>query len=442
MRLIEANVDAIPGPTHLFSGLGVGNLASKEHSETPSHPRRAALESLAKAEFVASLGIPQFVWLPPQRPNTQFLTQCGFCGSIVEQVSASFEHAPEILHASLSSAFMWAANSGTFSPAVDCRDGRDHFTPANMISSLHRGSESLERAGDLAKLLAGDQQLVVHAPLPSLVPMRDEGAANHMRLSDASGTRAVNVFVYGVDDRSSDTTKQPTFYPRQTRSSVEAIGRQHQLRPDATFYIEQHPDAISAGAFHNDVIATSHRNVLVYHERAFSNNVVVDEVRSRFRKLAGDQLVSICVPESELPLEEAVKSYLFNSQILTPNPDQSRMVLVSPMQCESNVAARSVIEQLIRNPDCPIQQVHFVSLDQSMSGGGGPACVRLRLPLSQQSIEARQATSYRLTEDLADRLRRSIEQFYPERIRLQDFLDPLTLEKAETARQAILGCIA
>lgn len=441
MRLIEANVDAIPGPTHLFSGLGVGNLASKEHRETPSHPRRAALENLRKAELVASLGIPQFVWLPPRRPVVDLLSDSGFHGSTLEQVESAYRHAPQILHASLSSAFMWAANSGTFSPAVDCGDGCSHFTPANLISSLHRSTECKERASDIAVLFSEVEPIVVHAPLPRLVPMRDEGAANHMRLSDASGMRAINVFIYGVDDRNSNTIGQPKFYPRQTRSSVEAIARLHQLDPDATVMIQQHPAAISAGAFHNDVIATSHRNLLVYHEKAFQSEAVVEEIHERFTQIVGDTLVSVRVSESELPLGEAVKSYLMNSQILTPDPDQSRMVLVSPKQCESNAAARGVIEQLIRDPDCPIEQVHFVSLDQSMSGGGGPACVRLRLPLPQQALEAIPARAYRLTEDLTARLRGAIEQFYPERIMLQDFLDPNTLRQASVAWEALQGCV-
>ena len=73
--LVEINVDGIAGPTHHFGGLGVGNVASLEHESKESHPMQAALEGLQKSWLVASLGVPQFVFLPPLRPRLDFLSE-------------------------------------------------------------------------------------------------------------------------------------------------------------------------------------------------------------------------------------------------------------------------------------------------------------------------------------------------------------------------------
>ncbi len=441
-RLIEANVDALPGPTHLFSGLGVGNLASKQHSQSPSHPKQAALESLRKAELVASLGVPQFVWMPPRRPNADFLQRSGFLSAPHEQIARALDEAPQVLQASLSSAFMWAANSGTFSPSVDCADGKHHFTPANLISSLHRSSEATERAGDLAALFdSSGAKVTIHPALSSVVPMRDEGAANHMRLSNAAGDRAINVLVYGADDTDQYSARL-ALYPRQTRASVEAIARNHLLATEAVVFVRQHPDAISAGVFHNDVIATSHRDVLVYHEKAFADGNAVDDIRERFRNQVGEPLNSLEISEAELSLENAVKSYLFNSQILTPAPDDRSMVLVSPKQCESNSQARAVIDRLLESTACPIEKVHFVSLDQSMAGGGGPACVRLRLPLPAELLLSRFGDAHRLTSQLSQRLRSAIEKHYPDRIVLSDFADPELIHQTTEAYLSLRAAVA
>ena len=39
----EINFDGLPGPTHNYSGLASGNLASERHKSAVSNPREAAL---------------------------------------------------------------------------------------------------------------------------------------------------------------------------------------------------------------------------------------------------------------------------------------------------------------------------------------------------------------------------------------------------------------
>lgn len=435
-KIIEANVDALPGPTHLFSGLGVGNIASMEHRDQTAYPKQAALENLAKAELVAGLGIPQYIWLPPARPDFALLRRVGFAGSDREIVAAAMETAPAMLQAALSSAFMWAANSGTFSPAVDCEDNCYHFTPANLISSLHRGSEATDRAVDLKAMLAGslDRPLIVHDTLPALVPLRDEGAANHMRLCSADGSKALNVFVYGDAPGSKGPSRH---FPRQTLESVQALARQHQLPVGQTAFIQQHPAAIDAGAFHNDVIATSHRTLLIYHELAFADDAAADTLAEQFREHVGQPLRTYKVSTAHLSLPDAISSYLFNSQIVSDT--RAKWTIICPEQCRTIAAARKVVERIIADPNLPIDKAIYVKLNQSMSGGGGPACVRLRLPIAENSALFQADCVYRLTKDRADRLREAIAESYPERLSLKDFARPEICDQVTNARDALVA---
>ncbi|QDV28092.1 N-succinylarginine dihydrolase [Aureliella helgolandensis] len=230
----------------------------------------------------------------------------GFNGAPSEQVSAAYQSSSAGLSAAYSSAFMWAANAATFSPARDCRDTQAHFTPANLLSSWHRGSEAGERAIEMQQLYP--HGLRTHSPLPAVFPLRDEGAANHMRLSDPLGKTGLNVFVHGEFTPECDVR----FMPRHTLAASQAIARLHQLDPQCTFFLQQHPAAIAAGVFHNDVIATSHENLLIYHQFAFvDGESEIDRVADQFERKTGAPLVRIEVGEAELSLSEAVACYFF-----------------------------------------------------------------------------------------------------------------------------------
>lgn len=428
--VVEANIDALAGPTHHYGGLGVGNLASYEHGFTSSSPKAAALEGLQKAAMVASLGVPQFIWLPPLRPRFEFLEAIGFGGQKAQQLQSAYVEAPAALSAAYSSAFMWAANSGVFSSSCDTNDGCCHFTPANLISSWHRAFESEERPEDLAAMFHGTAaQLVVHPPLPAIVPLRDEGAANYMRLCGQSGWDAIHLFVYG------DHPQGPSqFMPRQTRASVEAIARRHRLPVENTFFLQQHPSAIDAGVFHNDVIATSCGNLLVHHELAFRDGEeTLNQVADRFRVVCGDELEILKICSRELSLEDAVKSYLFNSQILAIPGSENGKSIVCPTNCQKIPTAKQVVERMVENSACSVQRAEFVSLHQSMSGGGGPACVRLRVPLSSSVLQQGWGRAARLTPSLHEALGEVVERFYPDRL---DFQELRLLETAEMAERA------
>lgn len=429
--LVEANIDALVGPTHHFGGLGVGNVASMEHASQSSHPKAAALEGLQKAALVAGLGVPQYVWLPPARPRLDGLSQLGFRGSMAEQLEAAYYTAPQAFSAAFSSAFMWAANAATVTPAADASDARYHFTPANLVSSWHRAAEASERQADLQHLVDGDSRCEVHDPLPAILPLRDEGAANHMRLCDKTGRLGFNVFVHGDEDGREHSTK---FLPRHTRAASEALARRHRLDPETTFFLHQHPDAISAGVFHNDVIATSHQGLWIHHEYAFiDGKPEIDRLEKSFVDRVGQPLQRIEVSSHELSLTDAVQSYFFNSQIVTPSSagdgeGSSRMVLICPSQCRDIASARKLVESLVAREDVPIDEVFYVSLFESMANGGGPACLRFRIP-ADPPLQSTLAKALKVDNKSIDILSSLIEKHYPERLQISDLLDVQFVEQ-------------
>src|ERR1700722_14607815 len=178
MPTVEFNFDGLVGPTHNYAGLAIGNLASQENRLAVSNPRAAALQGLAKMKFLADLGVQQAVLPPAERPNVVLLRQLGFSGTDSEVLAPA---PPMLLAAAGSAASMWAANAATVSPAADTRDGRTHFTPANLISQLHRSTEAELMQRLLPKIFADEKLFAHHKALPPNSWFADEGAANHLR---------------------------------------------------------------------------------------------------------------------------------------------------------------------------------------------------------------------------------------------------------------------
>jgi succinylarginine dihydrolase len=446
--LTEINIDGLVGPSHHFGGLGVGNVASHAHQNKVSHPRQAAVEGLHKAQLVASLGIPQFVLVPPIRPRLDLLSELGFQGTIPQLLDAARTTAPRALSAAYSSAFMWMANAATVTAASDSADGHLHCTPANLISSWHRGSEATERAMQLNSLLGALVKKQIHRPLPSILPLRDEGAANHMRLCDHSGHIGFNVFVYGADEDGAESQTTKRFLPRHTLAASQSIARLHQLASERTFFLQQHPMAIDAGVFHNDVIATSCDHLLLHHERAFLNgDSELSRLESQFEQACGRPLLRIIVSDTELPLTDAVRSYLFNSQLLRRSAGTARSsnspsyILICPHHCEEIPTAANVITRWIADPNVPIDAVRFVRLAESMANGGGPACLRLRIMLESDAVQ-RLSSKNRLTTELFDKLNAAIEKWYPESLAFEDLGNSdfvAELQQVDAALRAIMA---
>lgn len=420
---IEINIDGMIGPTHHFGGLGVGNLASLSSQNSEANPRAAALEGLAKMELVAGLGVGQFYLPPPERPNWLWLESLGFDGDRRDALRRCLEEAPNVLSAAYSSAFMWTANAATVASSSDAQDGHLHFLPANLCCNLHRQQEAAERRDQLRAMFSNIKTACVSEPLPSVFSLRDEGAANHMRLCGADGQKAIHVFVYGPNE-----LHRMRFTPRQSEFAARRVASCMRLDEKDCVFVQQTERAIDAGVFHNDVIATSNQNILIYHEYAFENSDhVVETIREKFSERVGEHLEPICVSDSELPLAEAVRTYLFNSQLLAVGSNE--MELLCPAQCMNSPRVLSLVHDWVSDTENPIQRVQYLPLDQSMKNGGGPACLRLRVMLSAEELSMLdvrfQASRHRI-----DLLRGIVIGCYPESLTLGD------LQRLEFAEHA------
>ena len=422
----EVNFDGLPGPTHSYAGLARGNLAAQRNAQRASAPRSAALQGLAKMRALAARDFAQAVLPPHERPAVAALRALGFAGDDPEVIRRAGRDAPQLLAAVSSAAAMWVANAATVSPSADTADGRVHFTPANLIAHFHRALEAPTTTRVLRAVFAAPDLFAVHDPLPAASQFGDEGAANHLRLAIGDGTPGVEVFVHGRVAGDRDAVAPTRFPARQTREAGEAIARRHGLAPERTIHAQQHPDAIDRGVFHNDVIAVGACDFLLCHESAF---VEQPAVLAALRHLLGPAFRAVVVPATEVTLDDAVATYLFNSQLL-PRGDGS-WLLAAPAEC---LRHPRVAAWLARNTGdrSPITEVLAFDLRESMRNGGGPACLRLRVPLTAAERAAIGARVF-LDDELAADLERWIRAHYRDRLLPADLADPALLDESRRA---------
>lgn len=435
MTAREYNFDGLVGPTHNYSGLSFGNVASKANAGGVSHPRAAALQGLAKMKALADRGFAQGVLPPQERPGIALLRRLGFGGTEAEAIARASREAPALFSASLSASSMWTANAATVSPAADTADGRVHFTPANLASKLHRAIEPETTARVLKAIFPEGERFAHHEPLPATPQLGDEGAANHTRFCPAPGEKGVEFFVYGASGFDTAAPAPRRFPARQSREASEAVARLHGLDPARTVFAQQDPEAIDAGVFHNDVIAVGSGAVHFCHEQAFLDR---EAVHARLRAAFPGDLAVIEVPASRVTLADAVATYLFNSQLLT-RPDGT-MLLVVPDDCRRHAGVSAFLDELVASGG-PIGEVLSFDLRESMRNGGGPACLRLRVELTE--ADARAVNSRVILDDsLHARLVDWVNRRYRDRLAPADLADPSLLTECREALDelsAILG---
>ena len=428
---VEVNFDGLVGPTHNYAGLAHGNLAAAANEGLPANPREGALQGLAKMRWMLRQGLVQGVLPPHERPHLPSLRQMGFSGSD-EHVVATAARANPLLLANVSSAAaMWTANAATVSPSADTGDGRVHFTPANMFTHFHRAIEADTTARVLKAIFADEKRFVVHAPVP-FATFGDEGAANHCRLAPSHGERGVEVFVYGQSSFSKDGSGK--FRARQSMEACHIVATQHELwTGGGAVLTQQSRAAIDAGAFHNDVVAVSNGPVLMFHGEAFAQKDALVEGLKRTGEARGFEPVLLEASADELSLDEAVKSYLFNSQIVTL--PSGVMALVLPHEVEETPRARAFVDSVLAT-NGPVREAHYLDLRQSMRNGGGPACLRLRVALPGAEIAALGAGVI-LDEAKVDALEGVVRRNYRDRVELKDLADPALLRESRTALDEI-----
>jgi succinylarginine dihydrolase len=429
VNCFEVNFDGIVGPTHNYAGLSWGNLASTRHVGQTASPRQAALQGLEKMLAVWRMGIRQAVLPPLRRPRIDVLRDLGFGGDDQSLIETAWRHDPALVAACFSASGMWTANAATVSPSSDCADGRLHLTPANLSSSLHRSIEAGETFSLLQAIFA-DRCFCVHPPLPAGCALADEGAANHTRLGSDDSRPGVELFVFGQSVLNKNLPRPSVFPARQTLEASQAVARRHQLDRTATLFVQQHPAAIDAGVFHNDVISVGNRNLLLVHEQAFlESDSALGRIAAAFRRTCGSDLILLQIRRNELSLDDAVNSYLFNSQLLT-RPD-GKMTLLCPSDVDGNKAARQCVTRILEC-DNPVDNVQFMDLRQSMNNGGGPACLRLRVVMNEEQWQ-RVHQGVLFDESLYVKLRDWIEENYREELRGEDLCDPGLLAEIDKA---------
>ena len=432
MTALEANADGLIGPTHSYAGLSPGNLASSLNKGEASNPRAAVLQGLDKMKRLADLGLPQFVLPPHERPNIPFLRSLGFTGSDARVLEQAWKDAPSFAAAACSASPMWAANAATVTPSADAADGRVHFTPANLVTNLHRSLEHPQTRRALDALFPDPTRFAVHDALSPVAHLADEGAANHVRLCAEHGAPGVNLFVHGRD--AFEAWDGP-FPARQTRQSFEAIERRHGCaRP---VHARQGAAAIAGGTFHNDVVCVGALQTLFFHDLAFEDT---EAVQAAIRQQADSLFDPIFVEVSshDLPLADAISSYLFNS-MLVQLPGESRLTLICPTETRDNPRSHAVAQGLVAS-NGPIGRVEYVDVRQSMRNGGGPACLRLRVVLT----EAEQAAAnphMRLTDDLHAALSLWAGRWYRDALRPADLADPALLDESRGALDELTGLL-
>jgi succinylarginine dihydrolase len=282
----------------------------------------------------------------------------------------------------------------------------------------HRSHEWPATLAQLRLAFAGEG-FAVHAPVPAA--FGDEGAANHMRLASAHGESGVEIFVYGVSGGA--------FPARQHVEASKAIARLHRLAPGHVIFAEQSEAAIAAGAFHNDVVAVANERVLFAHELAFADKSSL--VTACERLVPGFEYVE--VPAADVPLDDAVRSYLFNAQLVTPPDGQSTLIV--PTEARETPSVWRWIERHVSG-NGPIRRVEVVDVRQSMANGGGPACLRLRVVADPAMVDPR----FMVDSEKLDRIAEVIECHWPEEID-HDLQRPELVADIERARSALLEAL-
>ncbi|NUT00255.1 MAG: succinylarginine dihydrolase, partial [Sphingomonas sp.] len=150
------------------------------------------------------------------------------------------------------------------------------------------------------------------------------------------------------------------------------------------------------------------------------------------RLVPGFELVEVA--SADVPLEDAISSYLFNAQLVTP-PD-GEMTLVVPTEARETPSVWSWIERHLGG-NGPIRRVEVVDVRQSMANGGGPACLRLRVVADPARVDPR----FLVDDAKLDAVAEVIRTKWPVEIDTADLQKPSLIGDCGTARLALLEAL-
>ena len=407
----EINFDGLIGPTHNYAGLSQGNLASQKHLNKTSNPKAAALQGLDKMRLIMDQGIPQGFFLPHERPHLKTLRVLGFSGTDEDIINRAAKQNPLLLKNVYSASSMWAANAATFSPSIDSYDQNMHITPANLNTMFHRSIEPQFTQAQLELMFGG--VATVHDPIENISGYGDEGAANHLRVSEQHLKSGFQIFVYG----SSAFEVHQGMITRQAEEISKAVSIMHQLDPDRVLFLKQNEQAINAGSFHNDIVSLANEEVFIFHQEAFADRVELERILHHLKDhVKGFHPIEIL--SEDISLDDLVSSYLLNSQLITIKNNEMMMLLPEEVQNHSN--CMRWLEEI--KSSSPIKHIEFVDIRQSMMNGGGPACLRFKITVNNNEFNQINEKFLLTPKKLMD-LRALVTKHYRDKLNPADLVD-------------------
>ncbi|RAP29346.1 succinylarginine dihydrolase [Candidatus Marinamargulisbacteria bacterium SCGC AG-414-C22] len=405
--------DAVIGPTYHFGGLSFGNTHSMSHQQQRSYPKKTALEGLHKMQRVSQLGFKQYVLPPQPRQFLSLLKAFGLVGDSTTEIQQFYHDYPKQFSAIFSASAAWVANAFIATPSCDTASQRVHITPANLVSNDHRKLELCYTTQQLQQLFLDSDFFKVNQAVKQSCP--DEGAANMIRLGTL--TQGFYLFVYNVSQQDPCHTRFPG---RQSKEALSFIVKKHGINADRVCYLQQSFRAVDAGVFHNDVIAFGDQDVLVVHEHAYEDQSrMLGMLQDYYNRFYEKPLTIVEIAEKDLSLATAVTTYFFNSQFVKcPNDSY---VLICPDTCKEDASIQRVITLLSAQLQAPLQ-VTYVSVSESLQNGGGPACLRGFVALTDSERHAMNSV-YEFTPQCAEKLISFVQSHYPTTLDCADLCD-------------------
>ena len=323
------------------------------------------------------------------------------------------------INASASS--MWVANSSTIAPSADTKNNKLNILTANLNFTHHRRIEAPQTHDILNKIFTDTSKFLIHCPLNSDGTLDDEGA-NHTRFCNSYEEEGLHFFVYGRSNNESE--ESPTKYPaRQTLEASQKVAEELQIK-NAVF-AQQSVESIDAGVFHHDVIGVGNKNLYFYHEKALQHE---KESIENLKDLFKGDLNFIRVTEQQVPINIAVDTYLFNSQLVEYEDGH---LLLAPIRCRRNALVRKYIQSIVGKNKF-IKKVRYINLEQSLHNGGGPACLRLRVAMINSEYNSLH-NGIKFTDTLHLRLRTWVKKYYETNLIYDDLFVPSYIKKCKLA---------
>jgi len=178
--------------------------------------------------------------------------------------------------------------------------------------------------------------------------------------------------------------------------------------------------------------------VLFHHELAFADKAALyAEIREKASGLFEPVFVEI--PTAQISLSDAVSSYLFNSQLVRL-PGAASLTLIAPAEVRENNKTASVVSERICRAGAVIAGVEYVEVRESMRNGGGPACLRLRVQMTEAERNAA-TPEFFLDHSRADALEAWVRKYYREELSIADLADPALITETRTALEALCAIL-